>query len=216
MSDPKLKEKVKQQLAAIKKLLFADAGATVPGTLADGTAVLIMPSLEVGGMIHSVDPATAGPGSVLPDGSYTMDDGTTVTIVDGKISEVGTPAGDNTGDMMPMMQKMAEMLAEFKTALAATETKLTAIEKENGELKTKLEALGTEKTAAEVKAKADKEAETKFRTEVFSILKTITDAPATSPVTKPQTFQADKKDPVKARVDRLVEMHLATIQKNQN
>ncbi len=212
------KEKVRKNLAAIKKLLLedqppADPTKGTPGALADGTALVITPALEVGAVIAKVDD-TGNPGEVLKDGDYTMDNGATVTIAEGKISVVGENP-DVMAGLAEVLPKIGESLSAIqKTLLAAEERfkasdeKLVALAAENATLKLSIEA-------GDAQRKVDMAEQKKFHTDLAGLITKITDDPAAPPVKKPATFGTTAKNPAKDRVNELVQNHLKTIeQKN--
>lgn len=101
-----------------------------------------IPGVDMGDMVYT-DAALTAP---YPDGTYTLDDGSSVTVAGGTVTAY-TPAA------APPPAMPAAMKAEFaaqKTAFAAVMLKFTAIEKQNKELKdqvediTKINAIFTE------------------------------------------------------------------------
>lgn len=103
------KKDAKAILAEIK-VLFADTVA-VPGPtdykLADGTAVNI-DKLEVGGVLTVA-------GAPAADGEYTLDDGTSITVLNGVISEVESAVDESAEDAATAeMKTPAQMQAALK------------------------------------------------------------------------------------------------------
>ena len=105
----------KEGIEAIKKILFGDDTPAVPVApiapvalatdykLADGTAVQI-DKLEVGGLVMVA-------GVPAPDGVLELEDGTTLTVLAGAITELGVKATEPT--------EPAEMGSQFEQDFAA-------------------------------------------------------------------------------------------------
>ena len=115
----------------IKKLLFGEdmAGATPPPAAPTTTeyktkdgAVISIDKLDIGG-IATLD------GTPLSDGSYTLEDGTTFTVLQGLISEVETAK-----------QTATEPIDEMNKQVAAMQTQIDELKKERELLKEKFAA----------------------------------------------------------------------------
>lgn len=113
-------------LTQIKKLLFADAATTdttpppaptsTDYTTSDGSTLSI-DKLAIGGIVTQN-------GAPVADGSYTLQDGTSLTTVSGVISEIETK-----------QQEATEPVEEMKKEVAAMQSQLVSLVAENKQLK---------------------------------------------------------------------------------
>jgi hypothetical protein len=146
-----------EKIEAIKKVLFATDMPPAPMpmptpeppkeptsyTTTDGSTVLTTTSLEVGSdvMVGEVS---------APDGSYTLDNGKTIVVVAGKITEVSDtasePATENVEELQKQVATMATQLAaieaKFSTQLEANKIELAAQKQTNKDLLEVVEFMG--------------------------------------------------------------------------
>lgn len=121
MSTPTLKDK----LARIKKIVFSEEAPAPTDQkfteykLKDGSAVSI-DKLEVGGVVMIAD-------AVAPDGAYTLEDGSVVTVAAGVISAVEAVKPAEQPEEMKTPEQMKAALAKF--AIPGTTPDLTNLVK---------------------------------------------------------------------------------------
>lgn len=124
---------IKQKLASIKKILFADvpgASAAAPGgkeyPLADGTKVMIS-DLSTGGTVTIS-------GAPAPDGDYELQDGTVISVAGGMITAItpdATPDVPGAPPASDFTSKFSEIDAKFSSyeqKFAGYETRIAAAE----------------------------------------------------------------------------------------
>lgn len=144
-------------------------------SLADGTKVMIS-SLEVGGEVKLED------GSNAPDGDHQLADGSQISVLDGKITEIEMPEKpeqenvDVEVESKKMEKKMEEMAAEFQS-------KISDMEIMNAALIAKLEAL-------------ENKSKTGF-SQVVELIEEMTKVPQADPIEKPQSFKFEATKDIK-------------------
>lgn len=138
--------------------------------LEDGTKVMIS-SLEVGGEVVLED------GTPAPDAEHKLADGQSIVTEGGKITEI--KVGEEPVEI--------EIEAKKDEKMEEVEAKLSALEKENAELKEKLAAF--EKKAAQGFA------------QVIELIEVIAKVPQADPIEKTQSFKFESTKDIK--FDRL-------------
>lgn len=144
-------------------------------SLADGTKVMIS-SLEVGGEVKLED------GSNAPDGEHQLADGSQISVLDGKITEIKIPEKpeqenvDVEIESKKMEKKMEEMAAEFQS-------KISDMEIMNAALMAKLEAL-------------ENKSKTGF-SQVVELIEEMSKVPQADPIEMPQTFKFEATKDIK-------------------
>lgn len=146
--------------------------------LADGTKVMIS-ALEVGGEVKLED------GSFAPDGDHQLSDGTQISVLGGKITEI--QAAEQPEAEMPEIEveagkdkKMQEMADEF----AAKILQFSGL----------IEALTAKVDALEAKSKAG-------FSQVVELIDEMAKVPSADPIEKPQSFKFEPTKDIK--FDRL-------------
>jgi hypothetical protein len=141
--------------------------------LADGTKVMIS-SLEVGGEVKLED------GSFAPDGDHQLADGSQISVLDGKITEI--EAAEKPEADMPEVEveakdkKMEEMAAEFAAKIS--------------ELNGLIEALNEKVSSIEDKSKQG-------FSQVVDLIEEVTKMPQADPIEKPQSFKFEATKDIK-------------------
>lgn len=141
--------------------------------LADGTKVMIS-SLEVGGEVKLED------GSFAPDGDHQLADGSQISVLDGKITEI--EAAEKPEVNMPEVEveakdkKMEEMAAEFAAKIS--------------ELNGLIEALNAKVSSIEDKSKQG-------FSQVVDLIEEVTKMPQADPIEKPQSFKFEATKDIK-------------------
>lgn len=144
-------------------------------SLADGTKVMIS-SLEVGGEVKLED------GSNAPDGDHQLADGSQISVLDGKITEIEMPEKpeqenvDVEVESKKIEKKMEEMAAEFQA-------KISDMEIMNAALMAKLEAL-------------ENKSKTGF-SQVVELIEEMSKVPQADPIEMPQTFKFEATKDIK-------------------
>ncbi len=144
-------------------------------SLADGTKVMIS-SLEIGGEVKLED------GSNAPDGDHQLADGSQISVLDGKITEIEMPEKpeqenvDVEVESKKMEKKMEEMAAEFQS-------KISDMEIMNAALMAKLEAL-------------ENKSKTGF-SQVVELIEEMSKVPQADPIEMPQTFKFEATKDIK-------------------
>lgn len=146
--------------------------------LADGTKVIIS-ALEVGGEVKLED------GSFAPDGDHQLADGSQISVLDGKITEI--KAAEQPEADMPEVEveaekdkKMQEMADQFSAKIA--------------EFNGLIEALTAKVEALEAKSKAG-------FSQVVDLIDEMAKVPSADPIQKPQSFKFEQTKDIK--FDRL-------------
>lgn len=117
-----------------KKLMFDSASTQLITT--DGKNIIVMGSdAEVGLEIYLLNPDNTQ--TALDNGDYILDDGRTISVTDGKISDVKAPDASATSNDSPDNSAMAGATASDATT-PETETDDSAIDEE---IVTRIEAL---------------------------------------------------------------------------
>ena len=141
--------------------------------LADGTKVMIS-SLEVGGEVKLED------GSFAPDGDHQLADGSQISVLDGKITEI--EAAEKPEADVPEVEveakdkKMEEMAAEFAAKIS--------------ELNGLIEALNAKVSSIEDKSKQG-------FSQVVDLIEEVTKMPQADPIEKPQSFKFEATKDIK-------------------
>jgi hypothetical protein len=141
--------------------------------LADGTKVMIS-SLEIGGEVKLED------GSFAPDGDHQLADGSQISVLDGKITEI--EAAEKPEADMPEVEveakdkKMEEMAAEFAAKIS--------------ELNGLIEALNEKVSSIEDKSKQG-------FSQVVDLIEEVTKMPQADPIEKPQSFKFEATKDIK-------------------
>jgi hypothetical protein len=141
--------------------------------LADGTKVMIS-SLEVGGEVKLED------GSFAPDGDHQLADGSQISVLDGKITEI--EAAEKPEADMPEVEveakdkKIEEMAAEFAAKIS--------------ELNGLIEALNEKVSSIEDKSKQG-------FSQVVDLIEEVTKMPQADPIEKPQSFKFEATKDIK-------------------
>lgn len=193
-----IREKVKENLAAIKKLLFEETHAEEQKfedhALADGTAIVIDPSLGEGSAVYTT---VEGAQTALPDGEYVLADGTGITVVEGKITAITAPEEMSVEEQMSEVVKGIE--AKIADSIAAHAAEVKALTDELQKVSTSLSA--------------QKENETAFRKEMFALLEKLAEAPAaeTPPAASKHNFNKVDQNPSKNEVDKFINNYLEKV-----
>jgi hypothetical protein len=142
--------------------------------LADGTKVMIS-SLEIGGEIKLED------GSFAPDGDHQLADGSQISVLGGKITEI--EAAEKPEADMPEVEveakkdkKMEEMAAEFAAKIS--------------EMNGLIEALNEKISSIEDKSKQG-------FSQVVDLIEEVTKMPQADPIEKPQSFKFEATKDIK-------------------
>jgi len=141
--------------------------------LADGTKVMIS-SLEIGGEVKLED------GSFAPDGDHQLADGSQISVLDGKITEI--EAAEKPEADVPEVEveakdkKMEEMAAEFAAKIS--------------ELNGLIEALNAKVSSIEDKSKQG-------FSQVVDLIEEVTKMPQADPIEKPQSFKFEATKDIK-------------------
>jgi len=141
--------------------------------LADGTKVMIS-SLEIGGEVKLED------GSFAPDGDHQLADGSQISVLDGKITQI--EAAEKPEADMPEVEveakdkKMEEMAAEFAVKIS--------------ELNGLIEALNAKVSSIEDKSKQG-------FSQVVDLIEEVTKMPQADPIEKPQSFKFEATKDIK-------------------
>ena len=141
--------------------------------LADGTKVMIS-SLEIGGEVKLED------GSFAPDGDHQLADGSQISVLDGKITEI--EAAEKPEADVPEVEveakdkKMEEMAAEFAAKIS--------------ELNGLIEALNEKVSSIEDKSKQG-------FSQVVDLIEEVTKMPQADPIEKPQSFKFEATKDIK-------------------
>ena len=141
--------------------------------LADGTKVMIS-SLEIGGEVKLED------GSFAPDGDHQLADGSQISVLDGKITQI--EAAEKPEADMPEVEveakdkKMEEMAAEFAAKIS--------------ELNGLIEALNEKVSSIEDKSKQG-------FSQVVDLIEEVTKMPQADPIEKPQSFKFEATKDIK-------------------
>ena len=141
--------------------------------LADGTKVMIS-SLEVGGEVKLED------GSFAPDGDHQLADGSQISVLDGKITEI--EAAEKPEADVPEVEveakdkKMEEMAAEFAAKIS--------------ELNGLIEALNAKVSSIEDKSKQG-------FSQVVDLIEEVTKMPQADPIEKTQSFKFEATKDIK-------------------
>lgn len=141
--------------------------------LADGTKVMIS-SLEVGGEVKLEN------GSFAPDGDHQLADGSQISVLDGKITEI--EAAEKPEADMPEVEveakdkKIEEMAAEFAAKIS--------------ELNGLIEALNEKVSSIEDKSKQG-------FSQVVDLIEEVTKMPQADPIEKPQSFKFEATKDIK-------------------
>ena len=144
-------------------------------SLANGTKVMIS-ALEVGGEVKLED------GSNAPDGDHQLADGSQISVLDGKITQIEMPEKpeqenvDVEVESKKMEKKMEEMAAEFQS-------KISDMEIMNAALIAKLEAL-------------ENKSKTGFA-QVVELIEEMSKVPQADPIEMPQTFKFEATKDIK-------------------
>lgn len=147
--------------------------------LADGTKVMIS-SMEVGGEVKLED------GSYAPDGDHQLADGSQISVLGGKITEI--KAAEQPEADMPEVEveqkKMEDKMQEMAEQFAA---KIAELEALNSALSQKIETM---------------EAKTKEGfSQVVELIEVISKVPQADPIEQPQSFKFEQTKDIK--FDRL-------------
>jgi vacuolar-type H+-ATPase subunit I/STV1 len=152
-----------EKIEAIKKVLFATDMPPAPPTeptppaeptkytTTDGSTVLTATSLEVGSDIMIGEIAA-------PDASYVLDNGKTIVVIGGKITEISDTASEpTTENVEELKQQVAQMAAQLKTIetkfaaqLEANKTELATQKQTNKDLLEVVEFMGSQSKQAPV------------------------------------------------------------------
>lgn len=125
----------KYDIKGVKLSEIAAVQMVAQGKLADGTMIASpAESFEVGAELYIVD--AEGNTTPAPDGEHTLEDGTMVSVIDGKIAE-----------MKPAESQEEEMSAEIAEAVDALGAKLDSVSAELSAVTTERDALKTELSA---------------------------------------------------------------------
>lgn len=151
MDNKDLKEKVKNFLPEIKKLIFGEDRKFKDAKMKDGTIIRYDGETPAQGMPLFV--VTEGGEIAAPTGDYLMEDGAVIMAIDGVITEV-KPAAPESAPKPEEMQESEEdrikkvIETKVKEQYFSLEEKITALETKNTELAGKLEAykMASEKT----------------------------------------------------------------------
>lgn len=141
--------------------------------LEDGTKVLIS-SLEVGGEVKLED------GSFAPDGDHQLADGSQISVLDGKITEI--EAAEKPEADVPEVEveakdkKIEEMAAEFAAKIS--------------EMNGLIEALNAKVSSIEDKSKQG-------FSQVVDLIEEVTKMPQADPIEKPQSFKFEATKDIK-------------------
>jgi hypothetical protein len=146
-----------EKIEAIKKVLFATDMPPAPEptkyTTTDGSTVLTATTLEVGSDVMIGEIAA-------PDASYSLDNGKTIVVVGGKITEVSDTASEPATDAVElenmkvltkdMATKLAAIEAKFAAQLEATKVELATQKQTNKDLLEVVEFMGNQSKQAPV------------------------------------------------------------------
>lgn len=141
--------------------------------LADGTKVMIS-SMEIGGEVKLED------GSFAPDGDHQLADGSQISVLGGKITEI--EAAEKPEADMPEVEveakdkKMEEMAAEFAAKIS--------------EMNGLIEALNEKISSIEDKSKQG-------FSQVVDLIEEVTKMPQADPIEKPQSFKFEATKDIK-------------------
>jgi hypothetical protein len=148
-------------------------------TLADGTKVMIS-SMEIGGEVKLED------GSFAPDGDHQLADGSQISVLGGKITEI--EAAEKPEADMPEVEveskKMEDKMQEMSEQFAA---KIAELEGLNKALNERIETM-------EAKAKQG-------FSQVVELIEEISKVPQADPIEQPQSFKFEATKDIK--FDRL-------------
>lgn len=198
------REKIKANLAAIKKLVFGDEEKKdfVSTELVDGTIVTVTPALESGA---SVVVTTAEGEIPAPDGEHQLADGTKIVTLEGKITEIIEADDEVDEDMKNEFSKIAEGINAKITEV--TEKFQAEVEALKAELTKANEAF----SASQESLKKEVEVNAEFKKQVFELLNKISEAPIDGNPEK-QKFTSTKKEvTAKNEVDKFVESYLSKL-----
>jgi len=154
------------------------------GKLKDGTVIKWEgEALAVGVPVMVIDPANPNGFLPHPDASIELEDGTKITVKDGKVSELTpaqAPAVDpNAGAMSAMVAQMSKELSEVKSQFAA-------VTKEKTELEVKLSAQITE-------AKKETADTKQLVKQLFELVQEMIETPQAEPIVKPENKLSKKE-----------------------
>jgi len=183
----KFKEVIGEKAEALKKL-FEEVAPVVEATFvdvktADGVVLRVDGSkAEVGGKCLLVDANGANP---APDASYTLEDGTSITVMGGVISEVSTAAEEaqDATEAQAVPNKMDEELAKVQEGVKSITYKYEEVLAENKATYAKVEKLEAQNKA------------------MFALLEQLADMPVEEPTQKPlgakKSFLSDLRSEIK-------------------
>lgn len=199
-------EKIKAIFAATPKPASA---TTTQYQCMDGTTLTAVGKMEVGAPLHIQNPDGSGT-TPCPDGEFNLSDGTVVTVVGGKVTEIETPEQENEDDQNETQMK--EQLQQITDAFEAFKTEFSTQKTENEAAKQAIEALKSENETLKTDAEAVK---TQFA-DALKVLEEVSKAAAATPAVTPVNMRAaeaqQKKDEQMARLTEA----LSKMKKEQN
>ena len=145
--------------------------------LADGTKVMIS-SMEVGGEVKLED------GSFAPDGDHQLADGSQISVLGGKITEIEAAEKPDVPEVEVESKKMEDKMQEMAEQFAA---KIAELEGLNKALNQRIETM-------EAKAKQG-------FSQVVELIEEISKVPQADPIEQPQSFKFESTKDIK--FDRL-------------
>lgn len=195
MSDKTLKDKVKNLVPAIKKLLeFADEKEQKfeEVELADGTIISVDPELKEGAAVSTID--ADGNATAAADGEYMLKDGTKITVTDGVIEKIEA-AEIIEEELRKQVATLVNNVQSQMKRIAQLEQNFAAAKKENEALKAKHQAFG------------------KAITDTLELVTLIADEPASAATEKKQKFTVERPTKPTSKIDEMVQRHLQIIKK---
>jgi hypothetical protein len=169
-----ISEKVKEKLPQIKKLLFGEdtpEEQATEGKLKDGTLIKWSGELKEGTQITVV---TAEGDMPAPDGDHILEDGTTLSVAEGKVTKIEKPKEEEA----PAAPDFSAQIAEAKDAAQAAFSKVEELSKQ-------------------VKALSDKlETAQAFNKQIFEVVDEMANQPSEEPIATPTKsgFKKEQED----------------------